>query len=113
MPEIIPLLFRNELEWIIFYETIGGRNVTYTSKYFGISRKTFHKWYGVFKHSHHKLETLMDRSKAPKKVRGWEVTPDEEDLVYKLRKAHNEIWEKEDKKALLSGLWCSHIHMED
>ena len=40
---------REKLEWIIFFNTVGERNVTKTALYFGISRKTLHKWLGKFK----------------------------------------------------------------
>jgi transposase InsO family protein len=93
-----PLNVQRRLEWVIFYESIADQDATYTSKYFGISRKTFHKWYGLFKRSHHKLGSLMNRSKAPKHVRKWEVTPEEEDLIYKLRKQHMRYGKKKLKR---------------
>ncbi|MBI4091395.1 hypothetical protein HY419_01430, partial [candidate division WWE3 bacterium] len=80
-----PPIVQKRLEWIIFYETIAKQDATYTAKYFSISRKTFHKWYKLFKSSHHNLDSLVDRSKAPKKKRSWMVTALEEDRVYNLR----------------------------
>ena len=43
-----PLEVQKKLEWMIFYETIAKRNASYTSEYFNISRKTFHKWHIKF-----------------------------------------------------------------
>ena len=43
-----PLEVQKKLEWMIFYETIAKRNASYTSEYFNISRKTFHKWHTKF-----------------------------------------------------------------
>lgn len=51
------------LEWIIFYETRAGSNATLVCRHFGISRKTFHKWYALFDELN--LKTLEDRSRAP------------------------------------------------
>ena len=55
-----PPLVQKRLEWVIFYETIAKKDATYTSSYFSISRKTFHKWKGLFKQSRFKLTSLMD-----------------------------------------------------
>lgn len=43
-----PEVVQKRLEWIIFNETLSKYDATYTSKYFNISRKTFHKWYACF-----------------------------------------------------------------
>ena len=96
-----PLVVQRRLEWAIFYETISKQNATYTSRYFNISRKTFHKWYVLFKGSHKSLDSLMDRSKAPKTKRKWEVTAEEEDLVYKLRREHMRYGKKKLKRLCL------------
>jgi len=74
------------LERIIFYETVGEYNVTKTTKHFGISRKTFHKWYKRFKDSRYRVKSLCNESKAPKRKRKWEVSYEEEDRVIYLRK---------------------------
>jgi len=63
------------LEWIIFYETIAVKDATYTSDYFNISRKTFHKWYTRFKERKRRIESLLNESRAPHNTRKWEVTP--------------------------------------
>jgi len=93
-----PSSVQKRLEWIIFYETVGRKDATYTSRYFNISRKTFHKWYGLFKRSHHNLKSLKDRSRAPKRVRQWEITPDQEDMIYRLRKQHMRYGKKKIKR---------------
>jgi DNA invertase Pin-like site-specific DNA recombinase len=40
----IPKEARKRLEWIIYY--YEGNSATLTARHFGISRKTFYKWYG-------------------------------------------------------------------
>lgn len=75
-----------KLEWIIFYETIGRRNVTTTAGHFGISRKTFHKWYGRF--DERNLVTLEEESKAPKKTRKREISVVQRERIKRLRKEH-------------------------
>jgi len=96
-----PSAVQKRLEWIIFYETIAKKDATYTSLYFDISRKTFHKWYKLFKHSHQRPGSLMDRSKAPKRVRTWEVTEEEETLIYRLRSKHLRYGKKKIKRLCL------------
>lgn len=89
---------QKRLEWIIFYETIAKKDATYTSLYFNISRKTFHKWHKLFKDSRYKLESLRDRSKTPIHKRTWQVTPDEEALVVLLRRKHLRYGKKKIQK---------------
>ncbi|MDF1498634.1 MAG: hypothetical protein P1P85_04780, partial [Patescibacteria group bacterium] len=36
------------LEWIIFYYDKSELNASLTARHYGISRKTFHKWFNVF-----------------------------------------------------------------
>ena len=77
---------KEKLEWIIFYHTFGEQNAKETSAYFGISRKTLHKWLRRFDEKN--LRSLEERSKAPIKRRVWEVTRQEEEKVVSLRKVH-------------------------
>jgi len=79
---------KTRLEWIIFYETVGQREATATAKYFGISRKTFHKWFKAFKGSRQKVESLADSSRRPKTLRKWEVTAVQEERIKTLRTKH-------------------------
>ncbi len=37
-----------KLEWFIYYYTKGQSSASITSRYFGITRKTFYKWFAVF-----------------------------------------------------------------
>jgi len=75
---------RQKLEWIIFYQTVGRRNASYVAKYFGITRKTLHKWLKRFDEGN--LRTLEESSRAPIKRRAWEVSLKEEERVIALRK---------------------------
>lgn len=38
---------KNRLEWIIYYYDRSEMNVSKIARYYGISRKTFHKWFNV------------------------------------------------------------------
>jgi len=85
------------LEWMIFYYTVGKENATTTAKHFGISRKTFHKWYGRFKESKENPQSLESHSSAPKRKRNWEVTLEQEYRIIKLRKKHMKYGKKKLK----------------
>ena len=75
------------LEWIIYYHQ--GNSATLTARRFGISRKTFYKWFSEFDQDNlYSLHKLEDKSKAPKKVRQREITPLQEQRVIKLRKKY-------------------------
>ncbi|MDD3481042.1 MAG: DDE-type integrase/transposase/recombinase [Patescibacteria group bacterium] len=74
---------RNRLEWIIYYEEKAQGNASLTCRYFGISRKTFHKWYSLFNETN--LKTLEDRSKAPLNHRKAEYTYTEVVRMQRLR----------------------------
>jgi transposase InsO family protein len=77
---------RGRLEWIIFYYTITNSNATATAKYFGISRQCFHKWLRRFKKSKQNVRSLETKSRAPKHVRSWEITSEQERKIRILRK---------------------------
>ena len=89
---------RLRLEWMIFYKTVGEEDVTATAKYFNISRKTFHKWYKLFKASHSLVSSLESRSKRPKSCRKWEVTATEEERIKILRQQHLKYGKRKLKK---------------
>jgi|GEM_PF-3511015 len=56
---------KQRLNWIIYYHKHAERNATLTARYFGISRKTFHKWFKLFDENNlHTLKLLEDSSKA-------------------------------------------------
>jgi len=75
-----------KLEWIIFYHTVGKKNATATSGHFGISRKTFYKWYGRFDEKN--LLTLEEESRAPERTRKREISIIQRERIKKLRKKH-------------------------
>ncbi len=79
---------QTRLEWVIFYETVGKRDATATAKYFGVSRKTFHKWFKAFKDSRQQVASLANHSRRPKSFRKWEVTPTQEERIKQLRTKH-------------------------
>jgi len=73
------------LNWIIHY--YEGNTSIQTARHYGISKKTFYKWFGQFDRDNlYTLFNLEDKSKAPKKVRQKTVTPLEEQRIIKLRK---------------------------
>lgn len=72
------------LEWIIHYQE---HNASETATHFGISRKTFYKWYGVFDRDNiYSLYKLEDKSRAPKRVRQREITSEQQLRIILLRK---------------------------
>jgi len=83
------------LRWIDYYNKTG--NVSLTCRYFGISRKTFYKWYNRYKIFG--LKGLEDLSKAPRKKRQPEITWEQEKRIKKLRKEY--IRYGKEKLALL------------
>jgi len=90
-------LAREKLEWIIFFNTVGEKNVTKTALYFGITRKTLHKWLGRFTDKN--LRCLEENSRSPHHKRTWMVTRLEEDRIIHLRKSHLK-WGKNKLKVL-------------
>ena len=81
-------LERLRVEWMVFYYTVAEENATLTAQHFGISRKTFHKWFNRFKGSKYDVQSLADRSKAPCHKRKWEVTLIQEERIRRLRKRY-------------------------
>jgi transposase InsO family protein len=75
---------KQRLKWMDYYAKC--RNVSQTCRYYGISRKTFHKWHALYRP--HDLTALVDRSRRPDHVRRWEVTREEERRVLSLRTRH-------------------------
>lgn len=76
----------NRLEWLIFFETKGYRNILFTCRHFGISRKIFYKW--KKRYNPENLRSLEDQSKAPKRKRQREITGEQEMRIIALRKKH-------------------------
>ena len=75
---------RQRLKWMDYYDK--GHTVAQTSRYFGISPKTFHKWRKLYDPNN--LTTLEDRSRRPKTTRQWQVTREEERRIILLRKRY-------------------------
>lgn len=88
------------LEWIIFYFTSGKRNASVTASYFGISRKTLHKYLGRFDETN--LKSLEERSRAPLVKRQRTVVAQEEDRIRDLREKTKC---KRGKKKLQRNYW--------
>jgi len=65
---------RLRVEWMVFYYTVVKENATLTAQHFGISMKTFRKWFKRFKDSKYEVHSLADRSRAPHGKRHWDVT---------------------------------------
>ena len=60
-----------KLDWFIYHYQHGSKVAT-TSRYFGITRKTFYKWLAVFDPTN--LRALEEASRAPITRREIEVT---------------------------------------
>jgi len=74
---------RLRLEWMIFYETVGDGSALATSLHFGITPKTFYKWFNRFDKG--KVQLLEEKSRAPIKRRVSTVTFIEECRIKKIR----------------------------
>ena len=79
---------RLRVEWMVFYYTAGKENASLTAQHFGISRKTFYKWFKRFRDSKYDVHSLADKSKAPHRKKHWEVTLIEEERIRRLRKKY-------------------------
>jgi len=79
---------RLRVEWMVFYYTVAGENVTLTAQHFTISRKTFYKWLNRFKNSKYNVQSLANQSKAPRHKRKWQVTLIQEERIRRLRKRY-------------------------
>jgi len=77
---------RLKLEWMIFYETAGAKNVYNTAKHFNIAPKTLYKWHKRFDDG--KVRNLEEHSRAPVRRRVSTITVTEETRIKKLRKRH-------------------------
>ena len=85
-----------KLEWIIFYATIGKRNVLQTARHFGINPKTLHKWLKRFEERN--LYSLEEHDRTPSHVRTWMVTCVEEQRIKQLRKANMKLGKRKLRK---------------
>lgn len=75
-----------KLEWIISYHTVFEQHAKQTAAHYGISRKTFYKWYNKFDSKN--LSTLEEASRAPEHTRQRDISSLQRARIRKLRKAH-------------------------
>lgn len=75
-----------KLEWIIYYYTTGDKNAKATALYFGITRKTIHKWLKRYKEK--ELLGLEEISCAPVHVRTRQISWQQRLKVRALRKRY-------------------------
>lgn len=81
---------KRRLSWIDYYHR-HNKNAALTCRYFGISRKTFHKWFKRY-HPRH-LQSLDDQSKRPKRFRTSKKLFEYGSWVKKIREEHP-TWSK-------------------
>jgi transposase InsO family protein len=89
---------KQRLEWLVFYYSVGKQDAAATAGYFGISRKTFHKWKARF--NPQVIQSLEEKSRAPINRRTWEVTRQQEQRIIELRNQTKRKWGKAKLKAL-------------
>lgn len=77
---------RNRLEWFLYHESKGQKNVTLTCRHFGIGRSLFYKWYARFDEEN--LRILEDTPRTPGKKRARQATPAKDERVIALRKQY-------------------------
>jgi transposase InsO family protein len=77
-----------KLDWFIYYHEHGERAAV-TARYFGITRKTFYKWFSVFDPKN--LRALEEGSRRPQHFRTSELPRDTEVKILALRKANPEF----------------------
>lgn len=80
---------KQKLEWFIYYHTKGHCSASITSRYFGITRKTFYKWLSVFDPNN--LRALEEGSRRPITTRKKQLTRTDEDRILYLRKQNPEF----------------------
>jgi transposase InsO family protein len=88
---------RLRVEWMVFYYTAGEESAALTAQHFGISRKTFYKWFKRFRDSKYDVHSLADKSKTPHRKKHWEVTLIEEERIRRLRKKYPHYGKKKLK----------------
>lgn len=98
---------KEKLEWMIFYQSVGNKNAALTAKYFGISRKTLHKWIARF--DERNLKSLEEVSRAPHKKREWMVTMKEEEQIKTLREQTKCRYGKKKLKVLYNETYNEDI----
>jgi len=76
---------RRRLSWMDYYFS-HGKNASLTTRYFGIPRKTFYKWFN--RYDKHDLSSLESFSRAPLNRRKMELSLEQEDRIRALRKKY-------------------------
>ncbi len=86
-PEEIPLSkeAKLRLKWMEFYAS-HNQNIALTCRHFGITRRTFYKWWDRYRLLG--KEGLLNRSRAPVKRRKREIDPQIERRIIELRKRY-------------------------
>ncbi|PIR96977.1 MAG: hypothetical protein COT91_03800 [Candidatus Doudnabacteria bacterium CG10_big_fil_rev_8_21_14_0_10_41_10] len=79
---------RQKLEWFIYYHSRGQENVAKTARYYGVTPKTFYKWFAVFDPIN--LKVLEEASRAHINRRRFEISRQQENCILTLRKANPE-----------------------
>lgn len=80
----ISKLAKQKLKWMDYHHNC--QNISQTCRYFGISRKTLHKW--LKRYNPRNLTSLEEVSRKPRRLRQWQVSREEELRVLTLRKQH-------------------------
>ena len=75
---------KQRIKWFDYYRKC--HNASLTCRYFGVSRKTFHKWQK--RYDPNNLYTLENQSKAPIYRRQREITPEQNLRIIRLRKKY-------------------------
>ncbi len=87
------------LLWFQEYEKV--KKVPLVCKKFGISRKTFYKWFRIYNKAGQKLESLADRSRRPKT--NPRATPDH--VIKRLRELREQTGFGQKRLQLYLSLW--------
>lgn len=93
---------RLRVEWMVFYETVAGRNAAATARYFGTSRESFYRWYRRFGGGN--VRALEDQPSVPKTARSWQPDPLILERMLALRRKHPQ-WGKETLAAVYAAYY--------
>lgn len=91
---------KTRLKWFDYYTK--HPNISRTCRYFGISRKTFHKWQKVYDPQN--LFSLENKKRTPHNFRQPELTQLEEQRIIALRKKYIR-WGKEKLSVVYANLY--------
>jgi len=88
----------DRLNWIMYYQQVG--KVPAVCEKFGITRKTFYKWYKRYKESGWDIKSLATRSRRPRKLSN-ELPEKHYKRMIELHKQYPELGQRRLRKALL------------